>query len=211
MARPWIGSDWGKSDNAVGGLRIMILGESHYHDEAPVGTDIPDLTEWVVNSYLEDGRMYPFISKLEGLVMTGRQARTPRDVWNSLVFYNYVPVVAANRARQRPPEELWDGSAPQLFSDVVKRVEAEAILVCGTTLWRRMTKGLGERNDAYEAGGRKWREREYEVALPHRAVAAHIPHPSGWGWSYERCTPVIHHLRRRANELRQEFDFEPIP
>lgn len=192
MARPWVGSEWGGSNNALGGLRLMVLGESHYHDKAPVGTDIPDMTEWLINSYLEDGRRYPFLSKLEALVMLGRAPRSSQDIWNALTFYNYIPVVAANEPRQRPPEELWHGAAPRLFSDLVTRLEVEAILVCGVELWRHMPTGMVERNNAYRAGGRGWREHEYEVALPHRAVAAHIPHPSGWGWSYERCEPVIH-------------------
>ncbi len=210
MARPWIGSEWGNSANALGGLRLMVLGESHYHDEAPVGTDIPDMTEWLINSYLEDGRKYPFLSRLERLVMSGRDHRPSRDVWNALVFYNYIPVVAANEPRRRPPEELWHGAAPRLFGSLVSRLEAEAILVCGVELWRQMPIGLIERKDAYQAAGRGWREREYEVALPHRAVAAHIPHPSGWGWSYDRCKPVIQHLRERANKLRQELGIELV-
>ena len=136
---------------------------------------------------------------------------TSHDFWHSVVFYNYIPVVAANKPRQRPPEELWHGDAPRLFGEVVKRVEAEAILVCGVDLWRGTPIGLIERQDAYQAGGRGWREREYEVALPHRAIAAHIPHPSGWGWKFERCEPVLQHLRTRVNDIRQELGVELLP
>jgi hypothetical protein len=212
MARPWIGDRWGQADNLLGGLRLMILGESHYHDREPVGTDIPDMTEWLISSYLEDGRRYPFLSKLETLIMDkNSRSWSPYDVWSSVVFYNYVPVVAANRPRQRPPEALWHGAAPRLFGDVVKKVEAEAILICGVDLWRRMPIGLIERQNAYQAGGKNWREREYEVALPHRAVAAHIPHPSSWGWTFDRCQPVLRHLRTRANEIRQELGVEMLP
>jgi len=210
MARPWIGRRWGQSDNALGGLRIIILGESHYHDSVPVGTDIPDMTEWVIHSYLQDRSSHPFLSKIEALVMTGTHSWETRDFWDSVVFYNYIPVVAANKPRQRPGEELWYGAAPQLFGELVKRVEAEGILVCGTELWRRMPIGLIERQDAYRAGGRSWRDREYEIALPHRAVAVHIPHPSGWGWSYERCEPVIQHLRTRVDQLRHELGVDPV-
>jgi hypothetical protein len=88
---------------------------------------------------------------------------------------------------------------------------AEATLVCGVDLWRRMPIGLIERQDAYQAGGRRWREREYEVAMPYRAVAAHIPHPSSWGWKLARCEPVIRHLRRRVNHIRQEIGVELLP
>jgi hypothetical protein len=210
MARPWIGRRWAQSDNLLGGFRIMVLGESHYHDTAPVGTDIPDMTEWVINNHLQNGSSHTFLSKIEALVMTGSKSWKPHDFWHSVVFYNYIPVVAANKPRQRPTEELWYGQTPHLFSDVVKRVEAEAILICGTELWRRMPIGLAERQNAYQAEGRGWREREYEVALPHRAIAAHIPHPSSWGWKIERCKPVIQHLRARTNDIRRELGIESL-
>lgn len=32
MFKPWIGTAWAKPDNAIGGLRLLVLGESHYHD-----------------------------------------------------------------------------------------------------------------------------------------------------------------------------------
>ena len=128
-----------------------------------------------------------------------------------MAFYNYIPVVAANGSRQRPPEELWHGSAPRLFQDLIRQEEVEAILVCGTQLWRRMPAGIVERRDAYQAGGRFWREREYEVAMPYRAVAAHIPHPSGsFGWTYARCEPVVRHLRKRVDEIRRELGTPPV-
>lgn len=211
MAREWHGSDWGNSGNALGGLRLMVLGESHHHASEPIGTDMPHMTEYVVNSYLENSRKFSFLGRIERLMMHGQEPCKSEQFWNSVVFYNYVPVVAANRPRQRPPEHLWYGQAPQLFLDLVKKVEAEAILVCGTELWRRMAMGLVETSSAYRAGGRSWREREYEVALPYRAIAAHIPHPSGsFGWSYDRCLPVVRHLRSRVDEMRAELGNDAV-
>lgn len=211
MAKPWRGPKWGHNDNALGGLRLLILGESHYHETEPVGADVPDMTEYVVRNYVSGNQSHAFLSKVERLVMGDGASWHPADFWDSVVFYNYIPVVAANKSGQRPPEELWHGEAPSLFLDVVKRIEAEAILVCGTTLWRRMVSGLVENESAYSAGGRYWRDREYEVALPYRAVAVHIPHPSGSrGWNYERCLPAIKHLRSRVNEIRTETGIEPL-
>ncbi|SMQ85924.1 hypothetical protein SAMN06295905_3219 [Devosia lucknowensis] len=210
MARRWRGDQWGDSSNVLGGLRLLVLGESHYHETAPIGTDIPDMTEQVVSHHLAGGN-YQFFSRIERLVMGEGARYQPAEFWHSVVFYNYIPVVAANTSRKRPPDELWYGVAPRLFQDLVKQIEAEAILVCGTQLWRRMPAGLVERHDAYQAGGRGWREREYEVAMPYRAIAAHIPHPSGsFGWSFERCRPVIQHLKRRVDEVRAELDAPPI-
>lgn len=211
MARAWRGAEWGDPDNLLGGFRLLILGESHYHETAPVGADLPGMTNDVVNGYLGGDNSHAFFSKIQRLI-TGRDLlHERRSFWDSVVFYNYIPVVAANAPSQRPPDAFWGGDAPGLFARLVKEIEAEAILVCGTTLWRRMPPGMIERADAYQAGGRFWREREYDVALPYRAVAAHIPHPTGTvGWSYERSQPVVRHLRERANAIRVEVGAPPL-
>jgi hypothetical protein len=212
MATRWRGDRWGEADNCLGGLRLLILGESHYHDTAPVGSDLPDMTNDVVNGYLEGNNSHAFFGKIERLV-SGRDAPCDRGhFWHSVVFYNYIPVIVANAPRTAPAEAFWGGNAPELFKRLVKAVEAEAVLVCGTTLWRRMVPGMVERDAAYEAGGRSWREREYEVAMPYRAVAAHIPHPTGsWGWSFKRCEPVVRHLRTRVAEIRAETGAPALP
>lgn len=212
MATRWRGDDWGDAGNFLGGFRLMILGESHYHESAPVGSDVPDMTNDIVNEHISGKSSYMFLGKIERLV-SGRDVSQERcRFWNSVVFYNYIPVVAANAPRTAPPLALWGGNAPELFKGLVKAVEAEAVLVCGTTLWRRMAPGMVERKEAFKAGGRTWREREYEVAMPYRAVAAHIPHPTGSrGWSYDRCEPVVKHLRARTVEIRAETGAPPLP
>lgn len=193
-----------------GGMRLLVLGESHYHETAPIGLDLPDMTEEVMARHLNGGN-FQFFSRVEKLVMGATSPYDVTEFWHSVAFYNYVPVVAANGSRKRPPEKLWYGQAPYLFQDLIRQEEVEAILVCGTQLWRRMPAGLVERRDAYQAGRRSWREREYEVAMPYRAVAAHIPHPSGsFGWSYDRCEPVVKHLRNRVDEIRRELGVSPI-
>lgn len=199
LARAWIGTRWGESNNSLRGLRLLVLGESHYHRTMPIGSDMPDMTEHVVAQHLKHSQ-HRFFKRIEGLAARSFSSSSSSDFWHSIVFYNYVPYVAANRPRQRPPEWMWGGAAPALFASVLKEVRPQAVLVCGTELWRRMPVGLGERLDAYQAGGRAWREREYEVELPARAMAAHIPHPSSFGWSYARCLPVMDHLRRRGEE-----------
>lgn len=212
MAREWKGPDYAAQGNAVGGLRLMILGESMWHSTKPIGTDEPDMNEWLIESVLS-GKKYDFYNKLSRLVTNGGQTWLTQAesvaFWRSVVFYNYIPAVAANRAGQRPPEGLWSGATPDLFRAVIRRTEIEAILVCGAELWRHLPSALPIITP-YEAGGEQWDGREFEVAGDWRAVAAHIPHPSGSrGWSYERCRPVVDFLFKRANELRAEKGILP--
>lgn len=214
MSDIWKGDFYGQ-DNLLGGARLFILGEAHYHDKAPVGTLIPEMTNDVVNRYLGDqlGSNATFFRRVERLVSKrfseGLTKQERHDFWHSVIFSNYIPVVAGSGPGDRPSEELWNGVAGPEFVENVKRTEAEIVLVCGTELWRRKkfhhaipaAYRVAER--AYEAHEIRWSDDWY-------AVAAHIPHPSGSrGWSYERCNPVIDFLFSSMNTRRAMQDIAP--
>lgn len=205
MFEPWCGPTFGDPGNPLGGMRLIVLGESHYVPGAPIGSSIPKLTKCVVEDYIGDEKSYPFFSRVMNIMLGGTGgSRDRREAfWNSVVFFNYIPVVAANRSGQRPRPDMWKGAAPDNFLSCVRRYEAEAVLVCGTQLWRNLpaTNGAHHR---YPAAGRDWDAREYEVAAPFYAVAAHIPHPTGSRPPISRCEPVAAYLRQRVAEMRHE-------
>lgn len=207
MSDIWKGDTYGQN-NFLGGARLFILGEAHYHDQAPVGALIPEMTNDVVSRYLNDqlGSNATFFRRVERLASKrfseGLTKQERHDFWHSVIFSNYIPVVAGSGPGDRPSEELWNGVAGPEFVENVKRTEAEIVLVCGTELWRRKkfhhaipaAYRVAER--AYEAHEIRWSDDWY-------AVAAHIPHPSGSrGWSYERCNPVIDFLFSSMNTRR---------
>ena len=71
MFRPWIGPDWGQPSNVIGGLRLMVLGESHYSSHHEPGSVAPEMTEWVVDAYFSgdaDGAIKQFCSRIAELV-----------------------------------------------------------------------------------------------------------------------------------------------
>ncbi|GEC31685.1 hypothetical protein EFR01_18560 [Sinorhizobium fredii] len=208
MAHFWRGDFYGQSDNVLGGARLMVLGEAHYHHSAPIGSDIPEMTKDVVNAYVEGrlGANAQFFRRVERLVTKRLISGLTRDqsaaFWHSVIFSNYIPVIAGNKPGDRPPEGLWNGAAPHDFIENVKRTEAEIVLVCGTELWRRkpVHKAI---STAYKAGGRHYEAHEINWSPEWGAVAAHIPHPSGSrGWSYKRCVPVVDYLFNVLNERR---------
>ena len=212
MARPWCGEDYSRTSNPIGGLRLMILGESHYHDDAPIGSFVEDIHEYVIDEVLR-GKRYPFMNKLSRLFITGgRRPCTQNEsfaFWNSVVFYNYIPMIVGNKPRDRPRDDMWLGETPKRFMDIVRTREIEAILVCGKELWWHLPAGLPGAAQ-YQSIGKIHESREYEVGLPYRAVAAHIPHPSGFGWKYEPCRPVVDLLYHQANSIRSETGEDPI-
>ncbi len=216
MADYWRGDFYGQADNFIGGARLMVLGEAHYHHSAPIGTDIPEMTKDVVTAYIEGrlGANAQFFRRVERLVTKrlheGLSREQSASFWHSVIFSNYIPVVAGNEPGDRPSHELWNGSAPHEFVANVQKTEAEIILICGTELWRRkpIHKAI---HAAYQAGPNHYEAHEINWSPGWGAVAAHIPHPSGSrGWSYNRCVPVIDYLFAVLNERRAEKEL-PLP
>ncbi|HEY5794983.1 MAG TPA: hypothetical protein VIU82_08195 [Bosea sp. (in: a-proteobacteria)] len=220
MADYWRGAFYGQSDNMLGGARLLVLGEAHYHETAPIGSSIPGLTQDVVTRYLAGqlGSAAQFFRRVERLVTKRLDAGLTREessaFWHSVIFANYIPVVAGNVPGDRPSEAMWQGAAPLEFLGNVQATEAEIVLVCGTELWRRKPthKAIPA---AYQAGGRHYEAHEINWSPEWGAIAAHIPHPSGsYGWSYKRCVPVVDYLfavlneRRAANRMRSPVTIE---
>ena len=209
MFQPWKGDRWGLGDNALGGRRLLVLGESHYSKEFRVGDRDPGMTNWCVTEFLKGtgGELRPearrFYAKITSLV-SGRpadvlSAQDRRDIWDSLTYYNYIPRIAANEPGVAPPEAMWHGEAPLAFQDIVRRSEAEAIIVCGARLWARMPEGLpGAPSFAFEGVQRRAR-----LYAPYDAVAAPIWHPSARrGWRAARFRPVLTFLFRPLEDQR---------
>lgn len=203
MFVPWKGNKFGESDNILGGMRLIVLGEAHYGDK--IGWSDPGFTAWIVQQYIDGQNKYRFFSRVANIVL-GTSGHVPADrraaFWNSVVFFNYIPVMAATGARQRPSQEMWEGDAPANFLRYVDEFEAEAILVCGTDLWRRLPTATGE-HFRYCAGDRDCDAREHGRV---RAIAAHIPHPTRRPASNMRCRPVVQFLRDRVAARRSEDD-----
>lgn len=208
MAEYWRGDFYEQRENFLGGARLMVLGEAHYHDTAPVGADIPEITKDAVTAYLEGalGSNAQFFRRVERLVTkrfsSGLMPEESAAFWHSVIFRNYIPVVAGNKPGDRPPAALWNGAASREFVANVQKAEAEIVLVCGTELWRRkpVHKAISA---AYQAGDRHYEAHEINWSPDWGAVAAHIPHPSGSrGWSYRRCVPVVDYLFAALNERR---------
>ncbi|KNY14380.1 hypothetical protein AKG11_24600 [Shinella sp. SUS2] len=164
----------------------------------------------MVTAYIEGrlGANAQFFRRVERLVTKrlhdGLTQEQSAAFWHSVIFSNYIPVVAGNKPGDRPPEQLWNGSASHEFVANIQRTEAEIVLVCGTELWRRkpIHKTISA---AYQAGPRHYEAHEINWSSEWGAVAAHIPHPSGsHGWSYKRCVPVVDYLFAVLNERRAE-------
>lgn len=204
MAKPWIGANYGQPDNALGGWRLMVLGESHHSEEHAIGAEVPDLTTGVVDWHIKTPKgRFRFYSRIERLVSRalGIAQPDPATFWNCVIFSNYIPVVAAKGPRQRPDEALWSERAAAEFRDVVNRHKVDAVLACGTTVYRRKPVDINI-PDVYRVGDKKHSIHIIERDDGELAIAGHIRHPSGsFGWRYDRSLPVLEVLHAGAKRI----------
>ena len=134
--KPWIGSKY-YLDNQFG-LRVLVLGESHYHD-GPVD---PDFTTGVVK-YLAQSVRNSFFTKIATLLLkkekgTWLSDAERADVWEHVAFYNYIQSYVGESSRIRPTEDMWL-SAQKPFLAVIKELKQEVVLVLGFSLWSRLS------------------------------------------------------------------------
>ena len=100
--KPWVGLYYDKSPL---GLRLLILGESHYRS---AGDKSPE--EWTTNEALKHGRhTHRYWTRLSG-VLGKHQQPYQADIWDSVVFYNYVQHVVGTAPRQRRASECGQAS-----------------------------------------------------------------------------------------------------
>lgn len=137
MQHAWVGPNYGAPSNSVSGLKILMVGESHYGKGAEIGTSVPEITREVVTKYQSGEWSIPLLTKVIS-VTTGRPAsetgyRGVRDAWNDLAFYNYVPVLVAEGPRAFE-SRFWSLGASE-FEAVLDDLQPDMIIALGYRLW----------------------------------------------------------------------------
>jgi prevent-host-death family protein len=140
LFQPWYGTKYDGS--GIYGKRVLILGESHYHNcEEPGCRGLEDdskrlkrhrnLTRDVVYFWKNNPHRSPLSYQIPALFGLGKA-----EFWEGCAFYNYLQSFAGIAARQRPNEDQWDErlSAPA-FQHVLDEFKPERILVLGRKLW----------------------------------------------------------------------------
>lgn len=130
---PFVGE---KYRNSRYGVRIMVLGESHYSYEEYTGANF---TQKVIAdcAYVPG---FAFFSKLTN-VLRGRidwpTDEERREIWQHVAFYNFVQEFVGGESRIAPTREMWR-EAQKPFQEVVRTLEPDVILVLGARLWQKV-------------------------------------------------------------------------
>lgn len=164
---PWIGPDYYRS--GLNGLRLLILGESHYGTPEK---ERRDFTKDVVRrlGLRMEGKHRFFTITAKVVLGRGKDGVSKSEMvnfWNSVAFYNYIQSIVP-KARKSPSRVMWlAGKAP--FLDTISELRPDAVLVLGEKMGKDYLSQYAERIPPY-----CW-----------------ITHPSSSRFSYGECMPKV--------------------
>eukprot|EP01035_Chromulina_nebulosa_P041834 gene41834-56648_t len=136
MFDPWVGDSYGQT-KLLRGKRILVVGESHHASDHPVGEMVPQMTKAVVAKYRATQERGAWMRTFDNIAwaLSGRSRielarddyRGEFEVWRSIAFYNYIPVILAEGPRgKRPTSELF-ASGREPFEKVLTELQPDVI------------------------------------------------------------------------------------
>lgn len=175
---PWVGSKYLKNQF---GVKILILGESHYGDKTD---EYPDFTKDVVKLWAQKNKI-AFFTKITKSVLNYDTTNYLSDAeriefWEHVSFYNYVQEIVGEGPRVRPIEDMWAKSEVAL-KEVIKSLDPQVLLVLGKELANNLPK------------------------LPEGIEVCYLQHPSSGGFAYSKNNYLIQKAilsisQRKGNE-----------
>jgi hypothetical protein len=128
---PWVGDAY---ENSHFGLKLLIMGESHYRwPNQP--KDETTITREALKNNRHKGRFFP---GLERLVPVPKNVKSLRG-WDAVAFYNYVQHFVGDEPRDRPTDDMWSSALTvESFKEVLAVCKPDRVLVVGKTNWRMM-------------------------------------------------------------------------
>jgi hypothetical protein len=170
---PWVGSQY--QTGGFRGLRVLILGESHYGE--PEEETKAFTREWVEGyaSSAKGNRFFTVVTKLLLALPVGiRLSRgTRRTLWDSVAFYNYIQRFPGQHSRIRPTSSMWNAAA-ECFPAVLSELQPTFTLILGRELAGRVPK------------------------LPSSISVCDLPHPSSFGFEQARWSNHVQAALARA-------------
>lgn len=135
---PWVGDHYLQG---IPGSKVMVLGESHYC--ASSADAVPELTSSVILDLFDPDSEHEsykntytkFERALAGKPLTFSEKR---DIWNSVLFYNYVQVPISEARVSPTPQEF--NSSESAFFEVLEKYQPDYILAWGSRLYNNLPK-----------------------------------------------------------------------
>ena len=137
--QPWIGEHYHEAD--LYGLRILLLGESHYGK----GDEDSSFTKRVVKKWGQDNHNRFFTKIAKFILNQGKGGNLStakrRAFWEQVAFYNYVQEIVGAKARIRPTREMWKRSQ-EAYYEVLQHLKPDLVVILGKQLARNLPAPL---------------------------------------------------------------------
>ena len=138
---PYVGENY--SDGLINGVRLLLVGESHYED---AGLPLEESRLFTLNNFGDyvDPSYNPANDKTffkrVGQLPTLKEDPSPEqvaDVWRRIAFTNFLQRSVGKQAADRPTSENWKSGEPAL-REIVNRLKPDAVLFLSASGWNRV-------------------------------------------------------------------------
>lgn len=166
--KPWCGDNYSRPQWR--GVRLLLLGESHYGDEDPNAT-----IKWT-KAYIGGGSGSFWTRTMQ--IVTGKHhsALDRESFWHDVAFANYIQEPVGDGPRIRPTEAMWS-AAEGAFWQTLRELRPTHLLVLGKALWSNLPSA-GESGPPLRIGQDERETWIYPIAPSGRVLATWIYHPS---------------------------------
>ncbi len=170
--RPWIGDDY--KDGLRSGLKLLILGHSHYGDENP------DATEKYTKEHIEQ-KPGVFWTHVEQVILGQRLDKDRRRTfWNSVAFSNFIQE-PLEQPGDEPTDSQWN-QARRAFPEIIAYTRPDVMFVFSTTAWSKLPDDReGEYPGSFDVPGCCEWAYLYRVDSTYQLFAGAFAHPRNAG------------------------------
>lgn len=196
---PFVGGEY--EEGLIDGLRVLLLGESHYGKHEKATRDLT-ISEFEDLAHDMPKIWHGFWGKLQRIA-----ARDPKPsqekagvAWRHIAFANFVQQLAGERPRQRPDRAAWK-TGNDALPVMLDRLQPNAVLILGKGTWDHVKVGD---YDGSSIQARESRKSEREIwRLPHaggHALSTWVYHPSANRDTIQTSIDVFSELLERARD-----------
>ena len=180
---PWVGKNY---KQGIYGRRVLVLGESHYC--ARQEDDTPYVTRKVIADLLDPNGEHEaykntytkFERALAGKVLDWQEKA---ELWNSIIFYNYVQIPMTGPRISPTVEEFKDSA--QAFFEVLDRYRPDCVIVWGKRLYNNLPHVGYQGPELRLQDGTCLETWVYSIADGQSVQVLPIQHPStGFSWDF---------------------------
>ena len=173
---PWVGSQYAEG---IKGKRVMVLGESHYC--AHESDAVPQLTINIIHHILNpdsehEGFMNTYTKFGRALAGKGLYDKDRAEVWNSVLFYNYVQVPISEARKAPEKQDFVDAESP--FFTVMEQYRPDCVIVWGKRLYNNLPRKGYQTENLKLSDGKTIETWAYELDSGHKVHLLPITHPS---------------------------------